>query len=63
MFGGAVESNWTRRNALAYADRISGRAACEEYCDGGEDADAEVGLFGERACGPTNEESSIASLK
>ena len=51
----------TENRARSRADRRGGNPACEEYVDGGEDA--EVGLFGERACGPTNEESSIASLK
>ena len=48
MFGGAIESDQLRRDALAYADRRGGRAACEEYGDGGEDTDAEVGFCGER---------------
>ena len=59
MFGGAIESDQVRRDALAYADRRGGRAACEEYGDGGEDTDAEVGWFGERGgSGPTAGASS-----
>ena len=53
MFGGADESNIvdTEKRARSRADRRGGNAACKEHGDGGEDADAEVGLVwrGERA--------------
>ena len=53
MIGGAIESsNRTRRTALVRTGRRGGHAAC--YEEGGEDADAEVGLvWRERARGPT----------
>ena len=55
MFGGAIEyCGHGETRSLARADRRGGRAACEEYGDGGEDTDAEVGLCGEReGSGPT----------
>ena len=50
MFGGAIGSNIvdTEKRARSRADRRGGNAACEEYGDGGEDTDAEVGFCGER---------------
>ena len=60
MIGGAIESSdRTRSTALVRAGRRGGHAACEEYGDGGEDTDAEVGWFGERGgSGPTAGASS-----
>ena len=45
MIGGAIESSdRTQRTALVRTGRRGGHAACEEHGEGGEDADAEVGL-------------------